>query len=276
MALTVTITRTTPLYPHGAYVQWDLDGAVEEGSYFFSLLRSGSSNGPWDEIMPASAGAYNFMDRFPTPSVAGYQDPTQLSLVRGFFYKVLCVPPSGFANQVSAVTEVEPTLEGKQRLIKRKILRDESLMLQRLNGVPVAVLKRRHWGTRCPKCYDKYTKESMRSNCTNCWGTTFVGGYFDPVITFAKRGVTPNQVGMTAQGKAEIATTNVTMLDVPGLQDDDILVFLRDNKRFLVKRVLPTEIQTVTVHQRLEVSELPRSDIIYRVQVDPFRLPRLF
>src|SRR5512137_317287 len=276
MALAVKITRTLPLYPNGVFLQWDLLDPVEQGTYVFSVYRSGSYLGPWDALVTNQPGVYSYVDRFPIPSVAGMQDPTQLSLVRGIYYKVECIPPSGLSSMVDSVSAVEPQLDGKQRLLKRKILRDETVMLQKLNGVPVAILKRKHWGTRCTKCYDKYTKESMRANCTNCYGTTFVGGYFDPIITFAKRGTTPNNVGMTAQGKAEVAMTNVTMLDVPGVQDDDILVFLNDNRRFLVKRVLPTELKTVTVHQRLEVSELARSDVSYRVQVDPIRTPRLF
>jgi len=44
----------------------------------------------------------------------------------------------------------------------------------------------------------------------------------------------------------------------------------------LVRRVLPTELRTVTVHQRLEVSELARSDVLYRFPIDFQAAPRLF
>lgn len=270
----IDITRTIPLFPNGVFVQWTITRADEAGDYAFSLFRSGSPNGPWDPLLENQVSAYSYVDRFPTPSVAGVTHPNQLSLSRGIYYKVVARAPSGALTEV--VSGVEPRLDGRLRLLKRKILRDEAVMLRKLNGTEVAVLKRKHWGVRCPKCYDKYTKEVVRANCTNCFGTSFVGGYHEPVIVYAKRGVGAPQVGLTPQGNAEVATNKVTLLDLPALEFEDILVFLRDNARFLVKRISPTELQTVVVHQSVEVSELARSDISYRVQVDPVRTPRLF
>lgn len=276
MSFGVAITRTLPLYPQGVFLQWDLVDPAESGVYGFTVYRSGSPEGPWDPLAVQLTNTFSYLDRFPTPAVAGVTAPNQVSLARGIFYRVVATPPSGATNAVEAVSGVEPKLDGKQRLLKRKILRDEALMLQKLNGVEVAVLKRRHWGTRCTRCYDKYTKDSIRANCSSCYGTTFVGGYFDPILTWAKRGTTPNQVALAPEGKTDIAKTHVTMLDAPAVQDDDVLVFLRDNRRFLVRLVLPTELRTVTVHQRLEVAELPRSDIAFRVKVESNTFPRLF
>lgn len=276
MALGITITRTIPFYPNGVFIQWDITDPSDTGTYFFTVERSGSSGGPWETLLTDKPDIYNYVDRLATSQGATEEAPNQLSLVRGVYYRVTCTPPSGGTNRAVDVTAVEPRLEGRQRLLKRKILRDETVMLKKLNGVPVAVLKRRRWGTRCPKCFDKYTKESMRANCVNCYGTTFVGGYYEPIVTYAKRGTTPNIAVTTPQGKVDGATTNVTMLDIPGVQDQDILVFLNDNRRFEIKRVLPTELRTVTVHQRLEVNELARSGIEYRVKVDPLRIPKIF
>jgi hypothetical protein len=276
MSLSVEITRTMPLYPNGVFLQWDLRDAVESGTYLVSVYRSGSPNGPWDEIVSKQPNLFHHVDRFPTPATAGVTAPNQLSMVRGISYRILVTPPSGEAANVECVGDVEPNLEPKQRLLKRKILRDEYVMLSKLNGTEIAVMKRKRWGTRCTKCYDKYTKDSVRASCSNCYGTTFVGGYFDPVYTWAKRGTAPTQVAMAPQGKTELTGTGITMLDVPGVQEDDLIVFLRNNTRFLVKRVLPTELRLVTVHQRLEATDLARSDITYRLKVAPQFNPKLF
>jgi hypothetical protein len=276
MALSVSVIRTLSLFPNGVFLQWELTGAVESGPYLATVFRSGSPGGPWDLLVDSSPDLASFTDHFPLPASPTNTDPNQLSLSRGLFYRVRVVPPSGPSAAAEVVSAVEPLLTGRQRLVRRKIVRDEYVMLSRLNGVEVAVLKRKHWGQRCPKCFDPYTGESMRGSCGTCFGTTFVGGFFDPIVVWAKRSPVPVQVALSPEGKAETAFTGIIMLDAPAVRDDDVLVFLRDNRRFLVRRVLPTELRTVTVHQRLEVSELARSDVLYRFPVDFQAAPRLF
>ena len=273
MALSVQITRLLPLFPHGVFLQWDLSSPTESGPYLFDVYRAGSPEGPWTPLSLGAVDQFNYLDVLPADVP---NDPNQLSLVRGIFYRVVVTPPSGEDNQVDVVSEVEPRLDGKQRLLKRKIFRDQSMMLKKLNGVEVAVIKRMHWGPRCTKCYDKYTKEVVRSNCTACYGTGFSPGYFAPIITLGRRGTLPSAKQVSPQGVAEYRPTQVTILDVPKVEPDDILVFLRDNKRFVVKAVIQTELKTVGIHQKLEVSELARSSIEYRLVVDPLRTPPLF
>lgn len=276
MALSVEITRLIPLFPRGVFFQWDLHGVTEAGTYTFNVYRSGSSSGPWETLTAAAANITSYSDVLETTATEDEEALNQLSLVRGVYYRVVAIPPSGEANKAEAISIVEPRLDGRQRLLKRKILRDESLMLRKLNGVEIAVLKRMHWGPRCPRCFDKFTKEVVRSNCTTCYGTSFQPGYFDPVITLGRRGTLPAAKQVTPQGVAEFRPTQVTLLDVPRIEPDDVLVFLKDNRRFIVKAMLQTELKTVGVHQKLEVSELARSSIEYRIPVDPTRIPPLF
>jgi len=279
VALKVEITRTLPLHPNGVFLQWDLVNPTESGVYCFDVFRSGSTEGPWEQLVFGKADAYNHLDVLatqPTPPPFSQGDVNQLTLVRQIYYKVCAVPPSGRDNKAEVISNVEPRLEGRFKLLKRKILRDESQMLRKLNGVDVAVLKKRRWGVRCNKCFDKYTKEVVRANCTICWGTGFTGGYFTPVITLARRGVMSQSKQISQQGAVEVKVTHVTLLDAPKVESDDVLVFLQDNKRFIVKEVMPTELKTVNVHQKLVVSELARSSVEYRIEVDPTRIPPLF
>jgi hypothetical protein len=258
------------------FLQWDLKNATEVGSYSFDVFRSGSPEGPWEQRLAGGVDVYNYRDVLPTTPTTMVGDPNQLSLTRGIFYKVVVTPPSGCDNAATVVSEVEPRLDGKQRLLKRKILRDEGMTFKKLNGVEIAVVKRMHWGPRCTKCYDKFTKEVIRGSCTTCYGTGFTPGYFAPIVTLGRRGTLPAAKQVSPQGVAEFRPTQVTILDIPKIEPDDILVFLKDNRRFIVKVVLQTELKTVGVHQKLEVSELARSSIEYRLVVDPLRLPPLF
>lgn len=242
----------------------------------FDVYRAGSPEGPWTQLGASTPDQFNYLDTLPTTETSDTREVNQLSLARGIFYRVVVTPPSGCENQAEVVSEVEPRLDGKQRLLKRKMLRDAGMMLKKLNGVEVAVVKRMHWGPRCTKCYDKFTKEVVRASCTTCYGTGFSPGYFSPIITLGRRGTLPIGKQVSPQGISEYRPTQVTILDVPKIEPDDILVFLKDNKRFVVKAVIQTELRTVGVHQKVEVSELARSSIEYRITVDPYRIPSLF
>jgi hypothetical protein len=276
MAIRVKITRMLPLYPRGVFLQWDVQNVTESGTYLFDVYRGGGPEGPWELLVAGAVNTYNYVDRFPSDATATENDRNQLSLARGIFYRVVVTPPSGVAGQASVSQLVEPMLTGRQRLLKRKMLRDVAIGLSKLNGAPVALCKRMHWGPRCTKCYDKYTKDVVRANCTTCMGTGFVPGYHTPVLSMARRTPTAVETAMTPEGKADINIVQVWMIDAPRAEEDDVLVFLHDGRRFLVKKVLPTELRTVAVHQKLIVSELPRSSVEFRLVVDAKHIPPLF
>ena len=274
--MTIEITRLLPLFPRGVFLQWDLVNPTETGVFVFDVYRSGSPEGPWEALIASAANILNYSDVLPTTSTQDAGAVNQLSLTRGIFYRVVATPPSGTASAVEVVSAVEPRLDGQQRLLKRKILRDESLTFKKLNGVEIAVCKRMHWGPRCTVCWDKTTKTVTRANCSTCFGTGFTPGFFAPILTLGRRGTLPAAKQLAPQGIAEYRPTQVTILDAPKVEPDDVLVFLKDNKRFIVKAVIQTELKTVGVHQKLEVSELARSSVEYRIAVDPSRIPPLF
>ncbi len=277
VSLGIKITRTLPLYPLGTFLQWELIDPSESGMYTFAVDRAGSPEGPWESVMSGIQNIYNYTDQMPSTLTAGVQPVNQLSLVRGIFYRVTVVPPSGVHRQAQVVSAVEPQLDGKQKLLKRKILRDTGLMLRKLEGVEIAVCKRMHWGLICTTCRDPYTKNVVRTHDPACMGTGFQPGYFAPIITLAKRTARAVDTSTVENGgKSDSNLSQITMLDYPALAEDDVIVFLRDNRRFLVKKVLPTELQTVMVTQDVLTSELPRSAVEYRIQVDPYRIPPLY
>lgn len=49
---------------------------------------------------------------------------------------------------------------------------------------PVYILKKRKSGTRCTNCYSRDMRASSDPECGTCYGTGFVGGYYDPIPTY--------------------------------------------------------------------------------------------
>ena len=277
----VLITRTTALFPTAVFIQWDVT-SEESGAFFVDIARSESPSGPWESIATGLREAYNFVDdRFNLPPAdpanAGREGVNLFSLARVIYYQVTVIPPSGSAGAfVSEPTPVEPGLDRRTRLFKRKILHDQAVGYRRLNGIPLIVLKRKRWGDRCPKCYDPVTKESTLEHCTVCYGTTFVGGYWAPTLIRGRREAATVESQMTSHGDSDTKLADFNILDYPNVEYKDLIIDLVRNDRYQVQRTHHTELKSVTVHQKLVASLLGRNSVEYKLLVDPTAIPPLY
>jgi hypothetical protein len=277
----VEISKTTALYPNAVFVQWNIY-PDEDGVHLVDVARSGAPDGPWEPVAQSLANAYQYLDSHfnlpPPPRSTDIREGLHFfSLTRDVYYRVTVTPPSGPTNEfTSSPTPIEPGLDRRTRLFKRKILRDEATAFRRLNGIPIIALKRRHWGTRCRDCYDPGLREGTMEHCRTCYGTTFEGGYWSSVLIRGRRSPAPVQTQISEKGKSELNLVTFITLDYPHLEPDDLLVDVQRNDRFLVQIVTPTLLKTVVVHQTLTASLVERGATEYEVPVDPNTAPPLY
>jgi len=270
-ALRLEVTRTVGLWPRKIFIQWILRNPNEGSGYLFSIYRSGSAEGPWEHVVSNLDDAYFFVDDYFT-APTDRSVPDLFSLHRTIYYKVVVTHPTdGTAEQIK---NVEAGLDRRRAGIVRKLRRDALVMLRKGSGTEVAILKRRWWGEPCT-CRSK-VGTTTRAHHEPCNGTGVVYGYWNAVYGFATRSSEPIRVATTEKGNEESHYISVLLLDVPEVNRYDILVFLRDNKRYLVEEVNTTEIHAVSVHQELKVSELSRSSREYALKVDPWHTPEWF
>jgi hypothetical protein len=147
-------------------------------------------------------------------------------------------------------------------------------MLRKVDGTEVAVFKRRWWGEKCT-CRSA-VGVTTRSHCADCHGTGIKLGYWNPVYTFAKRSSAPVDNHTGTPGTVETHNLQVIMPYIPEVSPKDILVFLRDNKRYIIDQPVTTEIHTVTSHQELAVSELAHSAVEFDLEADSWHAPKWF
>lgn len=278
----VSIARTTALFPSSVFVQWDVT-SDESGTFLVDVFRSGGPEGPWEPVAVGLRDAYNVIDdRFglppSPPSNANGREPMNLfSLSREIFYVVTVTPPSGSSGAFSSPpTPVEPGLDRRTRLLKRKLLRDLSVAFRRLNGVPFALLKRRRWGSRCPICWDPVLHEATHEHCPTCFGTGFEDGYWRQVRVRGRREAATVQTQLTAHGESDVKYADFIVLDFPRLEYKDLVVDLRNGDRYEIQRMSPTELKGVTVHQKLTASLLGRNSVEYEVPMDIIENPGLY
>lgn len=296
----VFVTEVSPWKTDQVRLQWDLEEVDESGTFAFEVYRSGSSGGPWTKIKDYT-DVYLGYDDLDTEAA------NILALSRDLYYFVRLIPPSGAVNQVDspivnlegqaevAVLDPQPAigyrvtdyaqfevgprtnitkrpvdesaLDKRLRLLRRKILRDQYLLLKKFNGIEYLLLKRRHFGTRCPDCYDPTTRKVTVSHCPTCHGTSWEEGFFTPVEMLGRRLASQIQTELTSQTKDDIDMTRIQLQSFPRIDEGDLLIEKARNRRFLVKQRYFTTLKTIPVHQTVSVSELERQAKEYAISV---------
>jgi len=275
----VEITATTPIYrspeDQGIFIQWVVQNPSVNPITQTVVSRSGSAEGPFETIL-SNVDSFHFYDSFrqlPIP-LAGYRENLNfLSLRRTIYYKVDITDSTGLTATATRV--VQASLPKRQALLKRKIQRDEATAFK-FNGIQIAVLKRKHWGVRCPVCFDLLTKKVTKSKCSSCYGTGFTGGYFSPVRIRGRFGVNNVQTQITPQGVADVNKKRVVILDYPVVDVYDVLIDVAQNKRYLVDLASGTELRTHVIHQELTVSEIARDSIEYQIAINYDNVPVMY
>ncbi len=265
----IQITRIYPMYPRRVFVQWVVRNPGTSPIFTYQVYRSGSADGEWEHIGLNLVDTYHFVDEdFPAPE--DQEAPGLFSMQRVMYYKIEAVR-SGDPIVYDVIKKMEPWLDARRAGMHRKFVRDALVMLKKIIGTEVAILKRLRWGEQCD-CVAS-TGQSTRSNCKECYGTTFKGGYWEPVYGYAQLGSQPINVTTAIQGKVERREVTIKMSNVPQVEDGDIMVFLRSDRRFEIKHVTPTQVHNVDVHQELIASELSPSSTEYNIPANPWVEP---
>jgi hypothetical protein len=126
------------------------------------------------------------------------------------------------------------------------------------------LLQRKHNGQLCPLCYDKIRKRASDSNCSVCYSTKYVGGYYSPVTIYTSL---LNSAGKTNEftinkDSESLAPIQLWISNFPLIRVNDVLVD-RNNDRFIVTNWQPTYKDYYLIKQIVQVQKIPKADIVY-------------
>ena len=256
--ITAKIERVIPVYPEYMHIQWsisDPNGAAGP----VTVMKSGSPDGPFTVVAENIPNdSYFFQD----------YDLGTGGLSQNIWYRVQVT--SSISPDLTVISDpltVEYKAQPHRFRIARKARRDLYITLSRLNGTVFIVLKRKRSGPRCTTCYNPYTQDSVLSQCGECYGTTYTGGYFDPVSIWGKIDPTASNMQFGLQGVSENNISGFICMDYPLIEVEDIIVEKQTNRRYKVVRNMQTEASRITVHQDLQISELARTASEYSIPV---------
>ena len=251
----IYIERIAPYSRKSTVIQWEVSTKYRaSGALTFKIELSGNPLGPWELL------AENLVDKLV------YED-TNFKTDGGLkdrYYRVSFQDGS----EVSDPKSIFGYMPKQQYLIARKIFNDEMVLLKKGNGIPISVIKRKHWGDRCT-CVDPITKQVMDPNCQICHGTKIVQGYYDSINTWGK--LNPAAMGTdygTHGPIQEIENSQFMLLSFPLVYKDDILVEIDINRRWTVVSSQSTELRRNAVHQEVLVSRLPVYHSAYDLEVN--------
>jgi hypothetical protein len=254
----VKIEKVIPVYPEYMHIQWsikDPNGNAGE----VTIMRSGSPEGPFNIIETGlNSNQYFYQD----------YDLGTGGLSQATWYRLQVtskVNPD--LTILSEPVTVEYRTQPHRFRIARKARRDLYITLSRLNGSVFIVLKRRRSGARCSTCYNPFTQDSILSQCGECYGTTYTGGYYDPVTIWGKIDPQASNMQFGLQGVSENNISGFICMDYPLIEVEDIIVEKQTNRRFKVMRNMQTESSRIAVHQDLQISELARTSSEYSIPV---------
>jgi len=199
-----------------------------------------------------NAEDYDYID-----TVSGYE----YNIHREFYYALEPV----YETDSSTGTYIGPTTVAVIPDKFAKAARRHQNVGFRLTGKPVAILKKRTFGTFC-SCFDSTLGRRTQTNCADCYDTSFDGGYFNYIIVSGIISSPPRKQMLLEWGSWQPMDAMITLESYPVVAPDDIVVD-RLNRRWKIIEVKLTSKALAIVTQNAHIRMIPKDDIIYSFTV---------
>jgi hypothetical protein len=147
----------------------------------------------------------------------------------------------------------------------QEIQRREWLLLRKFVGVQTLLFRRKVYGKRCPECYNEDTKRLNKDHCLTCYGTSWEGGYYDPMSTLMQYDPTPNDLTLSYAGKMEPNQIQAWTIAYPEILDLDLIFRVPDRKVYRVDKMVTTELTTKLVRQTAILTEISKESIEHKL-----------
>jgi len=238
-------------------LRWELENIPAGYTEYLTIHRSESPEGPWEELATRVTGTDTYHDHRAEiyhPNVTIY-------------YKITGVVENGTGDSQAIKESDVVHLQHKPDAIALNIIRQQRLLLRKKNGSPGYFLIRRTWGTKCTACYNESLDAVMSSDCSICFNTKYVGGYYTPVFAYCAN----TNIGKSEQrgeGQSFFDTRQVFWAtNSPELKKGDIWVDSTGTRWVIEKIQLQTTKLRTVLRQIFIADEIPASDVLYKIPV---------
>lgn len=218
----------------------------------FTILRSESSTGPWEQLAPPFQDQYYFRD----------VTPSRMHKWRTVYY-LLRVRD----KITDEIEEFGPTSQsGEPDLITLEINRQEDILFREFIGRVCWLFPVRTFGAYCV-CRDRVSGRLTKSNCLNCYDTGFLGGYLSPIQCYIQFDPSGQQAVPTPLREKQDNKSSARLISFPQVKPKDIIVEV-ENARWRVESMTPTQRLRSVVHQELVLKQVDLGDVEYKIPIN--------
>ena len=240
-------------------IYWDLEDAFEDiNRYEFLVERAETEFGPYVAVSDGMVDKYHFRDT----TVRGRH-----SYYNKIYYRVTV------RNRETGSSESYPTLGGarlaaKPDLVALEMARLNNLKLKEFAGRKLWIFPKRKTGQRCSLCFDPVSQRKLRSQCTHCFDTSWVGGFHAPIEAYGVV-VTPNEQTIHANfGNVENENTTLMIGNYPELYEGDIIVEAENVRWRVASTMSKIKKARSLVRQQVALHRIPKGDVEYKLPIN--------
>lgn len=248
----------------GVNISWQIKGDFTEPEpYKFHVYRSynGGDSDDWEKIAEYLEDVNSYVDT----------DYVENGKRNNVVYKVELL--STIATHESPIIPYMAGLTTRQQGIAKHISRNLNLLSVTLPQPQGYLLKRKLFGTECPDCVDTHTKEVTNSDCSTCYGTGKVHGYWKSLIP--KKIIVSSPLDSTPifdtslnLGTVAPAETKVKFPGLIPISPYDVWVYPHSSKRFYIVQVqVSADIAGLPIVYDATMRQAELSDIIYQYNI---------
>jgi len=235
-------------------VEWIVP--ADWGVCVFNVYFGQTQDGPWIKLNTVPLQT-NFMTETESQEYSKFE--------KGYYVVEAILKDKGSAILRSFPTSWNPAQSNFVAIRAREINRREYILLNKFIGIRSFLFRRRTYGRRCPECWDFKLEKVMKDHCPKCLGTSFEGGYFDPIPLLLQYDPSPNNLQKNYQGIVETNQLTAWTIAVPEIRLGDIIIRLGDWNLYLCEAMNPTELQGNTVKQTVVLTQLSKKSVEYKL-----------
>jgi hypothetical protein len=244
-------------------VHWKMNRNFATGTgvvrFYVDWARSG---GEWACLNPTSPVVNNCI----------FADPVKRSFnqEKNIYYRARAVLADS-TEYMSLPSQAIGTFDKESYLIAKEIARMNYLALKKRGGIQGFLLKRKEWGTTCPKCTDFDIEEVIKGSCNQCYGTGILGGYYPGLEYWINPQPVARDRKVSAEGLGETNQQTRVCHGVayPWISSGDIWVSAHSNERWVIRPIKHiAEICEHPIIVSLTMQRLPETSITMQIPIN--------
>jgi len=220
-------------------LSWEVNYTSQSCRFF--IERSESPEGKFVTLNSiAIQDAYGYIDRTINTE----------SINRQIYYRVRAI-----VDGVDYYSETKKIDSEIPNYIGLAIAKNKRLLLERIVGTKCLVYIRKTFGKRCDQCYDAVRGKAIDGHCEKCYGTTFDGGYYAPIIMYVQTNpIVKAELKDQLQVSENLRIDGIWCSNFPHLKPGDLIVEV-DNPDF--RYIIDNPIQRTEQHNALIEQRFP-------------------